>query len=226
VAELILALDVPDRDAAFRLLDRLPRVRWVKVGPVLFTRAGPELIAELKRRDLRVFLDLKWHDIPNTVQGAVAQARDAGVDMVTVHALGGGAMVAAARRAAASQVAVVAVTVLTSHSAGDLGLILGRANVEAEAEVVRLARLARGAGADGVVSSPLEAAALRSALGAEALLVTPGIRLPSDPPGDQTRTATAAEAARWGSTHLVVGRPVLQAPDPVASWIALLESIR
>ncbi len=226
MAELVLALDLPDRDASLRVLDRIPTVGWVKLGSVLFTRTGPALISELKGRGLRVFLDLKWHDIPNTVQGAVAQARDAGVDMVTVHALGGPAMLAAAKEAAGNGMAVVAVTVLTSHSAAELGQLLGRAEAKPEVEVLRLARAARQAGVDGVVSSPLETAMLRAELGPAALLVTPGIRGATDPKGDQTRTATAAEAASAGSTHLVVGRPVLQAVDPAAAWASLQGSIR
>ncbi|MCC7133298.1 MAG: orotidine-5'-phosphate decarboxylase [Gemmatimonadales bacterium] len=226
MAELVLALDVADREAALRLLDRIPGVGWVKLGSVLFTRTGPALIAELKARGHQIFLDLKWHDIPNTVQGAVAQAREVGVDMVTVHALGGAAMIAAAKAAAGDRVQVVAVTVLTSHSAAELASLLGRPTATPADEVLRLARLARQAGADGVVSSPLETALLRADLGPGALLVTPGIRSPTDPKGDQTRTATAAEAARAGSTHLVVGRPVLQAADPAAAWAGLVESIR
>ncbi len=221
MAELVLALDLPDARTALDLLDRVPNVGWVKLGSVLFTRAGADFIAVLKGRGHRVFLDLKWHDIPNTVEGAVRQARDLGVDMVTVHALGGPRMIAAAKVAGGGEVAVVAVTLLTSHGPDDLQSIYGRSPADIGAEVVRLAGMAVGAGADGVVSSPLEVARLRAGLGPTALLVTPGIRGAADPVGDQVRTATAEAAARAGSTHLVVGRPVLQAADPAAAWADL-----
>jgi len=224
VADLVLALDLPDARAALGLLARVPNVRWVKLGSVLFTRAGPGLVGELRALGYRVFLDLKWHDIPNTVTGAVRQAADIGVEMVTVHALGGPGMVAAAKAAAGSHVAVVAVTVLTSHDQGELQSILG-SQARVGAEVERLASMAVAAGADGVVSSPLEVARLRQLLGPAALLVTPGIRGLADAKGDQTRTATAQAAARAGSTHLVVGRPVLQAADPAAVWAQLLADV-
>lgn len=226
MAELILALDLPEGASALALLDRLPNVAWVKLGSVLFTKSGPPLIAELKARGHRIFLDLKWHDIPNTVAGAVRQARALGVDMVTVHALGGPAMIEAAKVAAGDRLAVVAVTVLTSHAPAEWGRVLGRAPVDIGPEVERLAALAIDAGADGVVSSPLELAGLRALLGPKPFLVTPGIRGPADRAGDQTRTAPAAAAAKAGSTHLVVGRPVLEAPDPAGVWTSLLEEIR
>lgn len=225
VAELVLALDLPDAGAALAFLDQVPGVAWVKLGSVLFTRTGPALIGDLKARGHRVFLDLKWHDIPNTVTGAVAQARDLGVEMVTIHALGGPAMIEAAKSAAGPRVAVVAVTVLTSHDQDQFRSILGRHQLEVGAEVERLASLAVRAGADGVVSSPLEVARLRAALGPKALLVTPGIRGASDPKGDQSRTATARSAAGAGSTHLVVGRPVLEAGNPAVVWAELRQEI-
>ena len=225
MAELILALDLPEVGTALGFLDRVPKVGWVKLGSVLFTRAGPGLIGQLKARGHRVFLDLKWHDIPNTVTGAVEQARDLGVAMVTVHALGGPAMIQAAKAAAGGAVAVVAVTVLTSHRQDEFQSILGRNGLEVGAEVERLARMAVQAGADGVVSSPLEVPRLRAALGPKALLVTPGIRAATDPKNDQRRTAGARSAAAAGSTHLVVGRPVLLAADPAGAWAQLLGEI-
>ncbi|MFN0179330.1 MAG: orotidine-5'-phosphate decarboxylase [Gemmatimonadales bacterium] len=221
MAELILALDTPDRASAIGLLDRLPDVVWVKLGSVLFTEAGPALVTALKARGHRVFLDLKWHDIPNTVRGATRRASALGVDMVTVHALGGPAMMAAAKEGAGDAILVVAVTVLTSHSAEELSAILGR-GAESESEVVRLARSAQGAGVDGVVASPREAATLRKLLGPKAAVVTPGIRAGTDTPDDQARTATARAAARAGASHLVIGRPVLEAPDPAIVWGRLL----
>ncbi len=225
VAELVLALDLPDAQSALGLLDRVANVRWVKLGSVLFTRTGPDFVGVLKARGYRVFLDLKWHDIPNTVDGAVRQARELGVDMVTVHALGGPRMIEAAKAAGGGLVAVIAVTLLTSHGPNDLRSIYGQDPADLGAEVVRLAGMAVGAGADGVVSSPLEVARLRAGLGPTALLVTPGIRGPTDPGGDQIRTATAEAAASAGSTHLVVGRPVLQAHDPAAAWAELLRQL-
>ena len=217
MAELVLALDTRDRGSALALLDRLPSVRWVKVGSVLFTETGPELVATLKRRGHQVFLDLKWHDIPNTVRGATARARAAGVDMVTVHAFGGSAMMAAAKEGGGDGMLVVAVTVLTSHSPEALSAIVGRPAVP-EVEVARLAQLAMAAGIDGVVASPMEAAALRRALPTGATLVTPGIRFGDEAKDDQARTATPGAAARAGATHLVVGRPVLEAADPLLAW--------
>lgn len=218
MAETILALDLPSADQAFRLLDRLPGLRWVKVGSVLFTREGPELVRRLRERGLQVFLDLKWHDIPNTVAGAVRAALDLDVSLATVHALGGSAMMAEAARAAEGRLPLVAVTVLTSHDEASLAGVLGRPGARAETEVPRLARLALEAGLAGVVCSPLETGTLRAALGSRALLVVPGIR-PAGPAGhdDQARTATPAAARSAGASYLVVGRPILSAADPAAA---------
>lgn len=218
--ELVLALDLPTAGQAIALLDRLTGVRWVKLGSVLFTTEGPALVQELKRRGHLVFLDLKWHDIPNTVAGAVRGARALGVDMVTVHTLGGLAMLAAAKEAAGPALSVVGVTVLTSHDPAGFAAVVGRP-VELDSEVDRLASLAAEAGIDGVVSSPLEVARLRRALGPSALLVAPGIRSAGDPVGDQARIASAREAAAAGASHLVVGRPVTGAPEPAAAWARL-----
>jgi len=217
MADLILALDLPDRDAALRLLDRLPLLRWVKVGSQLMTAEGPSLVRELASRGLSVFLDLKWHDIPNTVRGAVASARAHGVRMTTVHALGGAAMCRAAAEAAEGEMAVVGVTVLTSHDEAEYAATLGRPSVRLLDEAARLARLAVSCGLAGVVCSPLEVDRIRTGLGPDPLIVVPGIRRPGDDPGDQSRSATPAEAVRQGATHLVVGRPILQAADPQAA---------
>jgi orotidine-5'-phosphate decarboxylase len=222
VCEIVVALDVPAVDDALRLLDRLPAVRWVKVGSVLMTRAGAPFIRALHGRGLRVFLDLKWHDIPNTVAGAVAAARDEGVAMATVHTLGGSRMLEAAAGAAGPDLALVGVTVLTSHSPEEFGRTLGRPAPDLLSEVVRLAGDARAAGLQGVVCSPQEISAVRRTLGPDALVVVPGIRRADDPKGDQTRTATPAAAARAGATHLVVGRPVLAAGDPAAAFAAMM----
>ncbi len=221
MAELVLALDLPTPEAGDKILARVPAVRWVKVGSVLFTAAGPSMVTNLKSRGYRVFLDLKWHDIPNTVVGAVRQARRLGVDMVTVHTLGGEGMMAAAKEAAGADLAVVGVTVLTSHDQAGFAAVVGRDQLDLGTEAERLAELAQRAGIDGVVSSPLETARLRALLGPDKLLVTPGIRGAGDRAGDQVRVATAGAAARAGSTHLVVGRPVLEAADPAQAWAAL-----
>jgi orotidine-5'-phosphate decarboxylase len=220
VAEIVLALDLPG-DAARRLLDRIPELRWVKVGSVLFGREGPPLVRELCARRLRVFLDLKWHDIPNTVAGAVEAAADLGVAMATVHTLGGTAMMEAAARSAAGRVGLVGVTVLTSHSPESYGAAVGRTAVVMQAEVARLARTALGAGLAGIVCSPLEVAATRAAVGPAAWIVVPGIRRSGEASGDQVRTAAPAEAVQAGATHLVVGRPVLQAADPRGAFLEL-----
>jgi len=224
VAELILALDFPDRESALRMVDQLPTLRWVKVGSVLMTAEGPALVRELVGRGLSVFLDLKWHDIPNTVRGAVSAARGLGVRMVSVHLLGGPAMLRAAAEAA-GDMAVVGVTVLTSHDEAEYAHTTGRPSVRLLDEVARLARLGMAAGLAGVVSSPLEVDRLRTGLGPGPLIVVPGIRRPSDDPGDQSRTATPAEALRQGATHLVIGRPVVQASDPGAAFKELESSL-
>jgi len=218
MTELILALDVPQAGEAFRLLDRLPELRWVKLGPVLMTREGPELIRTLKGRGLQVFLDLKWHDIPNTVAGAVAAAREIGVAMATVHTLGGEAMLEAAAVAAGDELAIVGVTVLTSHDPASYAAATGRGGVDLNREVERQGRVALEAGLRGVVCSPHEVSLLRRTLGPEPYIVVPGIRRRSDPSADQARVSTAGDAVTNGATHLVVGRPVLQASDPAAAF--------
>ncbi len=222
MADVILALDLPDRDGALRLLDRIPELTWVKVGPVLLTRAGAPFVQELRRRRLQVFLDLKWHDIPSTVAGAVEGAREMGVAMATVHTLGGFGMLERASRAAGDGLALVGVTVLTAHDAESYGRAVGRDGVDLAAEVRRLAGEAQRAGLAGVVCSPGETADVRAALGPAALVVVPGIRGRHDASGDQVRVSTAGDAAARGATHLVVGRPILQAADPAAAFRALV----
>jgi orotidine-5'-phosphate decarboxylase len=223
--ELVLALDLPDATAALGLLARLPEVRWVKVGSILMTREGPALVRELVERGLLVFLDLKWHDIPNTVLEAVSAARGLGVRMVTVHTLGGLEMMAAAAVAAGPDLAVVGVTVLTSHTPASYGAAVGRGGPDLVAEAVRQARNAVQAGLAGIVCSPQEAHPVRQAVGAGPLIVVPGIRRATDPADDQSRAATPLEALRAGGTHLVIGRPILRAPDPGAAWASLLSEL-
>jgi orotidine-5'-phosphate decarboxylase len=222
MAELIVALDLDSADDVERLLDRLPGVRWAKVGSTLFTREGPGIVRRLQRRGIWVFLDLKWHDIPHQVAGAVRAAADLGVDLATVHALGGPAMMAAAQEAAGTM-RLVAVTVLTSHSGRDLADVLGRPGADAAAEVERLARTAGESGLAGVVASPMEVARLRRILGPGAWLVVPGIRPGCSPVDDQARTASVREAVHAGATHLVVGRPITRAAEPSLVYQAMME---
>jgi orotidine-5'-phosphate decarboxylase len=223
MAEVVLALDLPSGGDALRLLDRLPEARWVKVGSILMTREGAPLVRTLIGRGHRVFLDLKWHDIPNTVAGAVMAARELGVAMATVHALGGRMMMEAAAVAAGSDVALVAVTVLTSHDVASYGRAVGRREANLADEAVRHAKEAISAGLAGVVCSPAEVASVRTVLPDGALVVVPGIRRETDLVGDQVRVATAREAVQAGATHLVVGRPVLQATDPVPALRGFFE---
>lgn len=226
MAEIIVALDLPGRDEALRWLDRAPGLRWVKVGSVLFTREGPSFVRELLGRGLEIFLDLKWHDIPNTVAGAVEGARELGVAMATIHTLGGSEMMRAAAVAAGPKLGVVGVTVLTSHSAEGYATAMGRGAVVAEEEVRRLARGAMSAGLRGVVCSPHEVAAVRPLVPASGWIVVPGIRREGEAAGDQARVAAPADAVRAGATHLVVGRPLLQASEPAAAVREFQEAAR
>ena len=226
MTELIVALDTPRAADALRLLDLLPAVRWVKVGSILMTREGPDLVRQLIGRGLKVFLDLKWHDIPNTVAGAVTAARELGVSMATVHTLGGSGMLEAAAVAAGGEIAVVGVTALTSHDPAGYGRALGRTGVDLADEVERLALVAVEAGLRGIVCSPLEVSVLRRRLGPEPWIVVPGIRRRTDPPGDQARVATGKDTVKNGATHLVVGRPILQAASPAETFEEFMQEVR
>jgi orotidine-5'-phosphate decarboxylase len=223
MAEVVLALDLPSGAEAMRLLERIPSTSWVKVGSILMTREGAPLVRALVARGHRVFLDLKWHDIPNTVAGAVTAAREMGVSMATVHALGGSVMMEAASVAAGGEIALVGVTVLTSHDAVGYARAVGRSEVDIAGEVERQAMVAAEAGLQGIVCSPKEVSLLRGRLGPAPLIIVPGIRRRSDPPGDQTRVAGARETVASGATHLVIGRPLLQASDPAAVFEEFLE---
>ena len=226
---LIVALDTPDLVAATTLVDRLTGVvTHFKVGSVLFTAAGPAAVEMVQKRGARVFLDLKYHDIPATVAGAVEAAARLGVGLLTVHASGGSAMLKAA--AAAGQPAgearprILAVTVLTSLDRAALHREVG-VPVAVEGHAAHLALLARAAGCDGVVASPREAARLRALLGPGALIVTPGIRPAGGHADDQARIAEPGAAIRAGADYLVVGRPITEAADPVAAASAVLAEI-
>jgi orotidine-5'-phosphate decarboxylase len=223
----ILALDVPDAAAAFALLDRVgPSAGFVKVGLQLFTAEGPEVVRALHARGCRVFLDLKLHDIPNTVAQAVRSAASLGVELLTLHASGGAAMMRAARAAAGDGgPGLLAVTVLTSLSAQETAEAWGRDAVSAEAEVERLARLAHSCGMDGVVASVHELPAIRRTLPRDFRVLTPGIRMAGGDAGDQSRVATPAEAVRLGADYLVIGRAVTAAADPAAALRGILDDL-
>jgi orotidine-5'-phosphate decarboxylase len=222
---LIVALDVPSAEGARALVDQLAgRVGLFKVGSQLFTAAGPGFVQEIVGRGEKVFLDLKFHDIPNTVAGAVSSASRLGVSLFDVHGLGGRAMLEAAVGALpAMQTRLLAITVLTSHDEMSLGQI--GVNGSVHESVRRLALLARDAGLDGVVASPHEVALIREACGTDFLIVTPGIRPAGTATGDQTRSATPAAALGEGADYLVVGRPITAANDPRAAADAIVREM-
>jgi orotidine-5'-phosphate decarboxylase len=225
---VIVALDVPERKEALQLVDQLGAEATIfKVGAQLFSETGPTLVDEIHKRGKRVFLDLKYHDIPNTVAGAVRAAKRYGVQMLTVHASGGEAMLAAALEAAGPDgPTVVAVTLLTSLATEDVEHVFGRSPVSIVDEVVRLAGIARSVGLPGVVASPTEVKPIKRSHGDALMVVTPGIRLPGDDPADQSRYATPADAARAGADFIVVGRSVTRAADPAAAFAQVVESFR
>ncbi len=217
-SRVIIALDYADANSAMALVDRLePSACKVKVGKELFTAAGPAFVTAIVQRGFDVFLDLKFHDIPNTVAQACKAAAQLGVWMVNVHALGGRAMMQAAREAiesAARRPKLIAVTVLTSMTEPDLREV----GIEASplAEALKLAQLAGDCGLDGVVCSAHEAGEIRDRVGSRFLRVTPGIRLPEDSAGDQKRIMTPQIAIESGASYLVIGRSVTRAADPLA----------
>lgn len=226
---LIVALDAPDYDRAAALVDQLsPHVGWFKVGSVLFTREGPRVCRLVKEAGTKLFLDLKYHDIPNTVRGAVASALDMDADMLTVHASGGESMLRAAVEARdasrRSDALIVAVTVLTSFSADAYRSLFDTGRTLSEA-VVALAGTAREAGVDGIVASAHELPAIRRHLGDELKVVTPGIRLPGSKGDDQTRIVTPKAAVERGADYLVVGRPIIAAPDPIVASRQILQDM-
>ncbi|GAB1058020.1 orotidine-5'-phosphate decarboxylase [Shewanella algae] len=225
---IVVALDFDNKFKALQLIDKLdPSMCRLKVGKEMFTLFGPQLVKEIHDRGFDLFLDLKFHDIPNTVAKAVTAAAEMGVWMVNVHASGGLAMMEAARRALLpygdNAPLLIAVTVLTSMSDDELKLI----GVEGSAEdqVRRLARLTQKAGLDGVVCSARESSMLKAELGADFKLVTPGIRPAGSDAGDQKRIMTPAEAMAAGSDYLVIGRPITQAADPLATLQAIHQSL-
>lgn len=225
---IIVALDFPDAASAVAMAERLDPARCrVKVGKELFTAAGPQVVETLRSKGFEVFLDLKFHDIPNTTAGAVRSAAELGVWMVNVHAGGGRRMMEACREVLASrsgpQPLLTAVTVLTSLEQEDLQEV--GIDIEPMVQVQRLARLTQECGLDGVVCSAREAKALRIALGDEFKLVTPGIRPADASADDQKRIVTPQQAMENGSTYLVIGRPITSAADPAQALNAILESL-
>jgi orotidine-5'-phosphate decarboxylase len=230
---LIVALDVERLDRAEALLDQLQGVvSTFKVGAQLFTAAGPAAVELIRKRGGKVFLDLKYHDIPNTMAGAVREAARLGVSMLTLHASAGRAAIeaaAAAATAAAKEHRVpkplcLAVTVLTSLDRATLQRELN-VPLPVEGHVLHLARLARAGGADGGVAAPSEIRAMRTALGREWLIVAPGVRPAGSEAGDQARVATPEAAIRAGADYLVVGRPIAAAAEPTKAALAILEEM-
>ena len=222
---VLVALDFPEASAVMSFVDRVtPDLCRLKVGKELFTAAGPQLVENLAKRGFDVFLDLKFHDIPNTVANAVTSATGLGVFMMTVHTIGGREMMEAAVKAAQIKAKlmniprpfIVGVTVLTSAVREEA----------TQSNVLERAKLAKLSGLDGVVASVEETAVLRQALGYDVIIVTPGIRPSGTDKGDQKRVATPAEAVRNGSSFLVVGRPVVTAKDPQAAAQGILNEIR
>lgn len=213
--DIAVALDVKTTGHALRLVDAIgPEATWYKVGPMLYVADGPVVVKELVRRGKKVFLDLKWHDIPHTVAGAVEAASSLGVALATVHLMGGRDMLAAAAAARKDGPKLVGVGVLTSFEADAFAEVVGRPVDDLAAEQARLVESALQAGLDGFVTSAAEAPALRKLAGPEAVLVVPGIRRAGDAPDDQRRTATPGGAVRAGANLLVVGRPIVEARDP------------
>lgn len=224
---IIVALDVRDATSALALVDRIgPACTFYKVGLELFAAEGPGVVGTLTERGKRVFLDLKLHDIPNTVAGAVARVGGLGVRFLTVHAMGGRDMMAAAAEAAPASLTLLGVTVLTSLDGPGLEVLFGRRVADAGAEADRLARLVREAGLGGVVCSAAEADRVRATVGPGPRIVTPGIRLAGDAVHDQRRVRTAGEAFAAGATHIVVGRPVTGAEDPAAAFARIAADAR
>jgi len=235
VAEVIVALDLSSRAEALEMVDTLGETgTFYKVGLELFSREGPSVVRELRGRGKRVFLDLKLHDIPNTVAETVRAASDLGVDLLTVHTVGGTSMLQAAVRAAkeaaatsgrSAPVSLLGVTILTSLSGSEVEATWGRSILSLRDEVVRLGTIAAECGLRGVVASVLEVRVLKRALGGDFLVVTPGIRLPGGESHDQARVATPSAAAVAGADYLVVGRAVTAAAEPRRAMQQILDEL-
>lgn len=222
----IVALDFPDAQAALQMVDLLgDGCRFYKVGSELFTAAGPQVVQTLRALGNEVFLDLKFHDIPNTVRGAARSAAAMGARLLTVHATGGRPMIEAAVDGAGDRCGVLGVTVLTSLDAASLRTATGTKTLELSGEVMRLAGECAAAGARGVVCSGLEAKKIRAKYGDRLQLLVPGIRAAGAKSDDQKRSVTPAEAARAGATYIILGRMVTAAADPKAALTAAVASL-
>lgn len=229
---IIVPLDVPTKDAAIALIDTLSEVQFWKVGLELFVSSGPSILEYLKQHQKKIFLDLKLHDIPNTVAGACCAAGRYGVDLLTVHATNGRVGLKAAQAAVAEGAAqagveppkVIAITVLTSLSARELAFDL-KIPLELPEYALQMALLAQESGLSGAVCSPQEASQLRQICGDDFLLVCPGVRPNGSALGDQQRALTPAEAIAAGANHLVIGRPITEASDPAAAFAAICQDI-
>jgi orotidine-5'-phosphate decarboxylase len=222
----IVALDVPDQARAIALVERLgDACNFYKIGGELFTATGPVIVETLRSRGKRIFLDLKFHDIPNTVRSAARSAAGAGATLITVHGIGGRAMIAAAVEGAGQNCGVLAVTVLTSLDESSLSQALGKAVPSVSDEVSRIASIAREAGAHGVVCSGQEASRISAENGEVLAILVPGVRLAGDSANDQSRVVTPAEAVKAGATYLVLGRTVTAASDPAAAMARVLDEI-
>jgi len=223
--KIIVAVDAPDAGSALQLVDLLAGEGCVfKIGLQLFTAAGPSIVQEIQARGSRVFLDLKFHDIPNTAREAVRSAVALGVDMTTIHLAGGPAMTMESVQAAeGTKTLVLGVTVLTSVDSGVLSLV-GVPHSAAE-QVLLLAKMGVRCGMRGVVASPHEIKLLREAFGREVVVVTPGVRPAGSDPGDQQRVMTPGEAVRCGADFLVVGRPITAAPSPLDAFRRIVDEV-
>ena len=222
-SNVIVALDYDNKHSALTLADRLdPKYCRVKVGKELFTAAGPSVVKELSDRGFDIFLDLKFHDIPNTVAKALSAAADLGVWMANVHASGGSRMMSAAKQAlgnSGSDMLLIGVTVLTSMDTSDLEEVGIKRTLSDQ--VLHLASMTKDSGLDGVVCSAQEARTLKESLGEDFKLVTPGIRLANSAADDQRRIVTPADAMALGSDYLVIGRPITQSADPLATLLEI-----
>jgi orotidine-5'-phosphate decarboxylase len=226
-SNVIVALDYDNKHSALTLADRLdPKYCRVKVGKELFTAAGPAVVKELSDRSFDVFLDLKFHDIPNTVAKALSAAADLGVWMANVHASGGSRMMSAAKQAlgnSGSDMLLIGVTVLTSMDTSDLEEVGIKRTLSDQ--VLHLASMTKDSGLDGVVCSAQEARTLKESLGKDFKLVTPGIRLANSAADDQRRIVTPSDAMALGSDYLVIGRPITQSTDPLATLLEINRSL-
>jgi orotidine-5'-phosphate decarboxylase len=223
--KFIVALDVPSAAEALNLCDRLPQVSFWKVGLELFIADGSSILRELKARDKKIFLDLKLHDIPNTVASACRVATKYGADFLTIHAAGGKAMMQAAQaEVEGSSTQLLAVSLLTSISALELALDL-KVSLEVPEYVSQMVLNAQASGLSGAVCSPHEVAKLRSQLRNDFCFVTPGVRPAGAAVGDQSRVMTPKDAIAAGANYLVIGRPITTAPDPVAAWESICQEL-